>query len=686
MGRYPLIGRLAIENGFLSKQELDKALSGCSGNSQDPDKELIRYLVSNKLVSSNNIDKLIAAIETEKDQNSEIKFGAIAIKKGLISRNNLDFILEEQENDIVHKKETRLLGDMLIEAGMITDKQRNLVLEIQNKLIRKGKENSGHRHDDREKEDLLMEPEPLTHGLKLQITMDFLAAFLIKTDKFDKSCTVNIIKDILSDRDIIYGVVTDEMIIHFLKSSVFEKKPFRIARGMEPVHGRSAEIKYFFDTEPLKAGDVNMDGQIDFKDRGRIPQVDKGMVLAAKTPMVEAQPGRNIYGAAIDVDPVSDDILKPGKGVELSPDGLQALAAVKGHPEIKASGEICVQEEYVIKGDVDYETGHIDYEGDIKIKGCIKSGFRVKGNNIKANEIDDGIIDAGGDLIISNGINSGRIYVQGNVTAKFIHKSNLTCVGDVSVLKEIIDAAIGNRGQCTMPSGKIISSRITSKMGVFVKDIGTKKGRPSIIRAGFDIFTEQELEENRTARSDLNASLEDMVKSIEKKKEELEAVEKEIDECDRLKSSSETFKEKIIYKMDSLKRSDAAIKFPEPVKETLKDLAGEIKKACKNLEICRIKQKELETQIKELTRKVGRQKLSIKKTEAKKQGIIKWIEENPGKPVINVSGIIMEKTIINGVHSRKILEEQMKNVTFEEKRDTTPGAGPNAYMIDIVQQ
>jgi hypothetical protein len=43
----------------------------------------------------------------------------------------------------------------------------------------------------------------------------------------------------------------------------------------------------------------------------------------------------------------------------------------------------------------------------------------------------------------------------------------------------------------------------------------------------------------------------------------------------------------------------------------------------------------------------------------------------------------MAKTIIKGINARKILEEEVKNVTLNEIRDSKPGAGPNAYKIDI---
>ncbi|MCP3899734.1 MAG: DUF342 domain-containing protein, partial [Desulfobacteraceae bacterium] len=428
---------------------------------------------------------------------------------------------------------------------------------------------------------------------------------------------------------------------------------------------------------------VGTDGQIDFKDRGRIPQVEKEMVLVEKTPMIESIPGKNIYGEIISVKPSVDCEIKIGKGVELSMNGLQASAAVQGYPEISSTGEVCVLDIYILEGDVDYETGHVEHEGDIEIRGCIKSGFKVKGHNIKANAIDDGIIEAKGNLEILNGINSGKIHVTGDVSAKFIHKSDITCAGEVSVAKEIIDAVIKNRGKCSMANGKIISSDISSKMGVFVKDIGTEKGIPSNIRVGFDMFSEKELQINQISLEDYNKTLVEMVNDQEKKTDEKEKFTKRIDEYTQIKSDLQISHQNIISKIESLKKSGNALDSPEAIKEKTDKLQAEMKQVVDKLEFYVGSKNELEKQIKALTQKIGKHKLKIKNIEFERESILKWIEDNPGKTVVTASGIIMEKTIIHGLNSRKVLDEEVRNVKLNETRDTKPGAGPNAYKIEI---
>jgi uncharacterized protein len=684
MDRYPLIGKLALAKKLLSKEDLDTALSKCSGEGKGFEEELVRYLISTKLISSKNIEKLLDEAKAFKASERKNKFGDIAMKKGFVSRTNLQFILEEQENDIVNNRKPGFIGDMLIEAGMMNSKQRDLILEIQKESDKDEEKLTDEKDSNQLNEPMLMEPVEVSHGLQLQISSDFLAAFLKKTDNFKTSCTVNDIKDILMDKEIIFDIVTDEMIVNFLKSPVFKEKLFRIAKGVPSVHGEDAKIAYFFNTEHLKAGGVKTDGQIDFKDRGEIPQVDQGMVLAEKTPMVEAFSGKNIYGETIVAKPANDLQLKTGIGVALSSSGLQVTASVKGYPNITNAGEISVKQEYIINGDVDYETGHIDYEGNINIKGCIKSGFKVKGDNIKAFEVEGGIVEAGGDLGVQNGINSGEINVQGNLSAKFIHKSQIRCTGEVSIGKEIIDAIIENRAKCVV-TGKIISSDITAKMGVFAKDIGTEKGTPSIIKAGLDVFIEKELLENKIAIDNFNKVLEEMMQEQEEKREEGNGIKEDIGKYSKLGDTSKTMLQKILSKMDLLNPggSDKDIEYPVAIKEKIDQLQNDIKQAERKLEVCSKSTVEIDKYAKEMNKKIGKQKLKIKSLEFERESLIKWIEENPGKAIVHVDGIIMAKTIIQGIHSRTVIEEEAKNVQIKEVRDTSIGAGPDTYKIEV---
>ena len=65
---------------------------------------------------------------------------------------------------------------------------------------------------------------------------------------------------------------------------------------------------------------------------------------------------------------------------------------------------------------------------------------------------------------------------------QFINNSKLLCLGDVIIEKEIVDSDIECSGKCVVANGKLISSRITAKMGVQAKNIGTDMSEPNLIK------------------------------------------------------------------------------------------------------------------------------------------------------------------------------------------------------------
>ncbi|MCG8616254.1 MAG: FapA family protein, partial [Desulfobacterales bacterium] len=466
----PLIGALALKNQLVTKSELEAALAYCKGV-DDTDAALKAYFQSQELISNKNLQRLTLAAKAISIRQKEFKFGAIALAKGFINKSVLDLALEDQESDIKSGQKPRLIGDMMVEAGLLTERQRDYILKLQNRVKKTGPDpaaplpseqpqdsataESGDGTKEKAEEASLMPPESIVGGIQLQLSGDFMAAFLSKTKAFDEDTTTAEIKEALFDRGIVSGLMADDMIDGFIQSTGFKTQSFRVAKGIRPIQGQSAKVEYFFNTDYLKAGGMDANGNIDFRQRGEVPLVEKGTVLAEKTPRVESRWGQNIYGDEVSTDQGEDVPLKFGKGAVLSEDGLKILSAVRGYPKFSLAGVVFVHEEYTTGGDVDFETGHIEFDGNVNVKGCIKSGFKVTGCDVTTVELDGGIVEADGDVKVAGGINEGTIYARGNVYAKFVHKSEIICMGDIHVQKEIVESTIETSGACVIANGKL---------------------------------------------------------------------------------------------------------------------------------------------------------------------------------------------------------------------------------------
>lgn len=709
--KIPFIGILAVKNLFITREELQKGLSQCSG-SDNLDLALKEYFLSNELISSQNMERLLRAAKALEMRQKEFQFGAVAVKKGFINQSVLKLALEEQENDIKGKRKVRLVGDMLVEAGLLTIKQRDYILKLQQRVrqeikkeseeiksktatgedkpVNENKENKAPEESTKELDDseeeisTLLESEIIAGGIKLEVSRDFMAALLSKTDQFDNNITLTEIKDALHEKGIVLGLAEDKMIEGFINSSGFKTKSFRVAKGILPIQGKDAKVEFFFNTDYLKAGGLTVDGSIDFKERGEIPHVEEGTVLAEKIPMVESRRGHNIYGDEIEIIPGKDIELKCGNGAKLSADGFKILAGVSGFPKYALSGHVFVLQEYITEGDVDFETGHINYNGNVTIKGRIKSGFKVSGNDIQAIALDGGVVNADGDVKIAGGINEGKIYARGNVYAKFIHKSEVICMGNVIVEKEIVDADVECSGGCITENGKLISSRVTAKMGVKAKNIGTEMASPSVIKVGQDVFTQKELEKNKENMDNVKKQIDHHMEKKEKLKEDNLVLQKQITELAHVQDRSQLEEKELNSKIASMEKDTANTGSISELKERIKQLKLAAQKAEESLDICFDKSEKIEEMIETQGREIQALEKRREDFLEERNNLITWSKGNPGKPVVIVAGAIMPETIIRGMHSEKRVTELLRHSKIMEVLCTSAdGQSLNIYEMQV---
>ncbi len=702
----PLIGLLAVKNQLITKEELETGLHQCTG-SIDLEQALKDYLLANELVSAQNIERLSRAAKTLEIRQKEYKFGAFAVAKGLINQSVLDLALEEQGDAIRGKQKPRLIGDILVAAGLMTVKQKDYILKLQNRVISPAKKTEPDTESDpkpvpkivpgqppleqsqkqpqeqtaqiKEAASALLEPEIIAGGIKLQISRDFLDAFISKTEQFNPDIHVLDIKEALFERDIVNGIVVDEMIEGFIKSSGFKTQLFKIAGGVKPVQGQDAKLEFFFNTDYLKAGGLDAEGNIDFKERGAIPHVEEGTVLAEKMPMVLARQGQNIYGDEIETLPGEDISLRFGKGAKLSEDGLKVLAEVRGYPKYSLSGVIFVHNEYTTSGDVDYETGHIDYDGNVNIKGCIKSGFKVRGADIKTIELDGGIVEAQGDVVVAGGINEGKIYARGNVFAKFIHNSEIICMGNVQVGKEIVDSTIESGGSCAIENGKLISSEVAAKMGVSARHIGTEMAGPSLIKVGQDGFTEKEIGKNNTK---IHAVRENIGKVQVKKntlKEQNAELQKQITKLAHVQDRSQLEQRELEAKMAAPENENCL----GELKEQVTQLKANAQNAESNLDRCFEKSDAIEASIEKMDKEIVFWEVKIEDLTQEKKNLIEWAKENPGNALITCDGLIQPGTVICGKHSEMTVDTVIQRAKVREVLSTAGNENRQVYEMQI---
>jgi len=431
------------------------------------------------------------------------------IDQKLISSGALEICLSEQMMRFKSNGECIPVRDLLLEKSMIDR-------HTWKKMFEDAAETEAMPAPERtlEKTNLSVDEIPI----ELIVSNNGSKAWIKNKGPLLKDIDTTLVKTLLEKRGVISGVITDEKIAEHLRGHLGAGEKWIVAETLRTQPKIDGKIEYFFNTHDRSPGIFKEDGTIDFKDRGDIPFVKEGELLAKKILWEQVPAGPNVLGEHIRLESLEKVTLKGGTGTMLSEDGLALYATDEGEPGLDNRGIVSIYQELIIKNDVGFETGHIDFDGNVFVHGNIKDGFKVSCANLTVSEINGGIISTTGNLKVSKGIINAQVAAQGNITTKFINKSKIKALGDMTVTREIMESSISINGQLLNTEGRIISSTICAKMGLFVRLVGTEKSEPSVLKPGRNDY----LNEAKDKLIEKENKIKILIKTLTQKKKSLE--------------------------------------------------------------------------------------------------------------------------------------------------------------------
>jgi len=252
----------------------------------------------------------------------------------------------------------------------------------------------------------------------IELSDNNLMAYIRLGKDAPEAMTVFMIEQLLHKNGIIFGIVDESVIEAWLYGTARQGEPLLIAEGKPPVLPTDGEIQYYFPINFKRPGRINPDGSMDYRDRGEIPHVGEGMKLASKTFPEPGEPGLDVKGKEISVSEPVDPTFSAGQGTRFNEEKSEIFSSVNGEPHLDVMGVVSVNKEFKVKGDVGYETGNIEFDGNVVVPGEVKEGFSVKCVSLTAREICGAQVDLSGDLNVSMGIMDTKlINVKGNIQA-----------------------------------------------------------------------------------------------------------------------------------------------------------------------------------------------------------------------------------------------------------------------------
>lgn len=267
-------------------------------------------------------------------------------------------------------------------------------------------------------------------------------------------------------------------------------KDYVLAKGIEPVHGKDAFITYHFNTDVSLKPTVNEDGSVDFHNLNNIARVNAGDVLATLTKEDAGHPGINVCGEVIKPREVKRIKLKHGRNITLTEDGSQLISDVDGHASL-VEDKVFVSNIYEVE-DVDASTGDITYEGNVLVKGNVRSGYSIvaKGN-IEVNGVIEGAyLRAEGDILLKRGIQGmgkADVECEGNLVAKFIENAKVVAGGYIQT-DSIMHSHVVAKGEIevTGKKGFVTGGVVRSAKIISAKNIGSPMGTDTLLEVGVD--------------------------------------------------------------------------------------------------------------------------------------------------------------------------------------------------------
>jgi uncharacterized protein (DUF342 family) len=271
---------------------------------------------------------------------------------------------------------------------------------------------------------------------------------------------------ILAEKAVVYGI--DFNTIRKIVSSKAYRQEFIIAFATPPVAGQDAVINEILPIDSGAKPFLKEDGKVDYKKLNSIKQVKQGEIICTRTPPTPGTPGISVFGAPLSSIPGEDYALPAGINTRAIDNETKLVATINGFL-YRQERDICVGSVYIVKGDVDFKTGNIEYSGDVVVKGNVNADFSV---TTDGNISIDGFVEAAniiskkGSIFLKGSVfgqNKANIIAEKNIIADNIQDSRIKVGKTFKVWRRVCGCHIETENMETSSDAQIISCSVFFK-------------------------------------------------------------------------------------------------------------------------------------------------------------------------------------------------------------------------------
>jgi uncharacterized protein (DUF342 family) len=169
-------------------------------------------------------------------------------------------------------------------------------------------------------------------------------------------------------------------------------------------------------------------------------------------------------------------------------DGYDSLTALISGCVVENNGRIGVEESLVLKGDLDFHYGNVDFIGSVILEGDVKSGFelRAKKNiHVKGSVQQGRVLSSEGDILIGGMVVGGAgslVVAKGNISVQGASACKLEAGGSVVASKELVGCTTRSRSIVDIKDGRIVGGETIVLCGLEVGELGNATGVSTLVR------------------------------------------------------------------------------------------------------------------------------------------------------------------------------------------------------------
>ena len=322
--------------------------------------------------------------------------------------------------------------------------------------------------------------------LRVRISQDKLKAYLVVAPFKDGTpITASDIEECLKEQKIVFGKKAEVYLEILEKQHVYGE--YLIAEGTAPEQGENARLDFKFNPKGIELKPSEMaDGSVDFFNLNLIQGVTTSAVLVEKHPNTDGKSGTNIFGEETKGKPGKDIRLPQGQNTQAIDNYTKLIATKDGHV-VLLNGKVNVMATYEVKGDVDFSTGNIKFNGNVIIHGNVKNNFEVEASgDVEINGNLEGLVKSESNIQVKKGIVRGKAHAKGNIIARYIENSQAYS-GDSIIVADAIMHSTTKAGRKVTVGGKkglLVGGICSAGEEIYAKNIGSAMGTATTLEVG----------------------------------------------------------------------------------------------------------------------------------------------------------------------------------------------------------